>query len=82
MALRERGWRVVAHDGPGHGSSFGRTSSLVEIARGAAATARAVGGVDAVIAHSLGAAAAVLAVPIAVDAAALEMTSVNSPVTK
>jgi pimeloyl-ACP methyl ester carboxylesterase len=60
-ALVEGGCRVVAYDAPGHGSSPGRTSSLIEMARGAGAMTRALGGVDAVIAHSLGATAVVLA---------------------
>lgn len=59
-ALVARGCRVVAYDAPGHGSSTGRTSSLVEMARGVGAMAYAVGGVDAIIAHSLGATATIL----------------------
>lgn len=60
--LLAAGLRVVAFDGPGHGASNGSTSSLPELASAAAAVGRAFAPVEAVIAHSLGAAAALLAV--------------------
>ena len=60
--LLERGYRVVGYDGPGHGRSQGRRSSLPAHAAGVLAVGRAVGPVHAVIAHSFGTAATTLAV--------------------
>ncbi len=59
--LVERHRRVVAFDGPGHGASEGRMSSMVELARALRAVADQEGPFDAAIAHSLGAAATTLA---------------------
>jgi pimeloyl-ACP methyl ester carboxylesterase len=55
------GHTVVTYDGPGHGASDGRLSSMPELARALAAVAAAVGPVHGVIAHSLGGAATSLA---------------------
>jgi pimeloyl-ACP methyl ester carboxylesterase len=59
------GFRVVTFDGPGHGASSARRASLVDMARAVDAVADAVapilGGIHAVIAHSMGGAATVLA---------------------
>jgi pimeloyl-ACP methyl ester carboxylesterase len=59
------GFRVVTFDGPGHGASSARRASLVHQARAVNAVADAVapvlGGIHAVIAHSMGGAATVLA---------------------
>lgn len=55
--LVEQGFRVVAFDGPGHGRSAGRRSSLPELAAAIAAMARQFTPVESVIAHSLGATA-------------------------
>jgi pimeloyl-ACP methyl ester carboxylesterase len=55
------GHTVVAYDGPGHGASEGRLSSMPELARALAAVAAEVGPVHGVIAHSLGGAATSLA---------------------
>ena len=60
-ALAERGRRVTVFDMPAHGVSTGRTTTLPEMAQATSAVARAVGTPSAVIGHSLGAAAAVLA---------------------
>ncbi|HEU0108326.1 MAG TPA: alpha/beta fold hydrolase [Vicinamibacteria bacterium] len=60
--LVSRGFRVIAVDGPGHGASTGRRSSGVEIARALADVVAQLGAARAVIAHSLGAAAATFAV--------------------
>lgn len=59
--LVERGFRVVGYDAPGHGASPGRRSSLPELAEALSALARAVGPLHGVIAHSMGAAAATVA---------------------
>jgi pimeloyl-ACP methyl ester carboxylesterase len=60
-ALAERGRSVTVFDMPAHGSSDGRTTTLPEMARALAAVAAAVGPPEAVVGHSLGAAAGVLA---------------------
>ncbi len=57
QALVERGQRVVTFDAPGHGASEGRLSSIVHFARAIHAVAQELGAPQAVIAHSLGAAA-------------------------
>lgn len=60
--LQARGYRVVAFDAPGHGAATGTTlSGLPWLARAIEAVADAVGGVDLLVAHSLGAAAATMA---------------------
>jgi pimeloyl-ACP methyl ester carboxylesterase len=56
------GFRVVAFDGPGHGASPGRTSNLFKLADGVAAADRVFGPTNALIAHSLGAVAALMAI--------------------
>jgi len=60
--LLSAGFRVVAFDQPAHGLSEGRLTSAVDFAEVLAALARAVGDVRAVVAHSLGAAAAAFAI--------------------
>lgn len=61
-ALAERGYRATALDLPAHGRSSGRRTNLVEIAGVVERTAEYLGGAPGVVvAHSLGAAATVLA---------------------
>ena len=60
-ALARRGRSVTVFDMPAHGRSTGRTTTLIEMANAVAAVARATGHPDAIVGHSLGAAAAVLA---------------------
>lgn len=55
------GFRVAAFDGPAHGFSDGRHSSLVDFAGAVSEVARLCGPVHGVLAHSLGAAAVALA---------------------
>jgi pimeloyl-ACP methyl ester carboxylesterase len=59
--LVERGFRVVGYDGPGHGASPGRQSSLPELAEALSAVARTTGPLHGVVAHSMGTAAATVA---------------------
>jgi pimeloyl-ACP methyl ester carboxylesterase len=59
--LRGRGFRVVAFDMPAHGKSSGRRTTLPAMARAIRDVAHAIGPVRAVVGHSLGAAAALLA---------------------
>jgi pimeloyl-ACP methyl ester carboxylesterase len=60
-ALVEGGFRVVAYDAPAHGVSSGRFASLPEFARALGAVAQSVGPVYGLVGHSLGGAAASLA---------------------
>lgn len=62
------GFRVVAFDGPAHGSSDGRLSSLPQFARAIREVADQVGPVSAIVAHSLGSAATTLALSDGLDA--------------
>ena len=59
--LVERGFRVFTFDAPGHGASPGSRSSLPHFAWAVRAVADAAGEPHAIIAHSLGCAAATLA---------------------
>lgn len=56
-ALVEAGHRAVAFDAPRHGASVGGTPTIPAFAEAARRVASEVGGVEAVIAHSMGAAA-------------------------
>jgi pimeloyl-ACP methyl ester carboxylesterase len=60
-ALVQRGRSVTVFDMPAHGRSTGRTTTLIEMTDAVVAVARATGSPAAIIGHSLGAAAAVLA---------------------
>jgi len=59
--LVEQGQRVVTFDAPGHGEAAGRTSSLVAFAATIGAVGRRSGRLSAIVAHSLGSAAALWA---------------------
>ncbi len=60
-ALVDAGFRVVAHDAPAHGRSTGRFASLPEFARALRAVVATAGPVYGLVGHSLGGAAATLA---------------------
>ena len=60
--LVDAGFSVVAYDAPGHGDSPGTTTSLPEIARTLREAAFRLGGLHAVVGHSFGSAATLLAV--------------------
>lgn len=60
-ALVDAGFRVVAFDAPAHGRSTGRFASLPEFARALRAVVDAVGPSYGIVGHSLGGAAAALA---------------------
>jgi pimeloyl-ACP methyl ester carboxylesterase len=59
--LVDAGFRVVAFDQPGHGHSSGRRATVPLMAEALQSIARTVGPLHAVVAHSLGATAASLA---------------------
>jgi pimeloyl-ACP methyl ester carboxylesterase len=59
--LVARGFRVVAFDAPGHGEATPKYGSFVEHARATLAVAEAIGELYAVIGHSVGGSAALLA---------------------
>jgi pimeloyl-ACP methyl ester carboxylesterase len=56
------GYRVVAFDAPGHGISTGAELSLPEFASAMRAVEEVIGPIDAIVAHSFGAAASCLAI--------------------
>jgi pimeloyl-ACP methyl ester carboxylesterase len=60
-ALADRRRSVTVFDMPAHGGSGGRTTTLPEMAAAVCAVGRATGTPEAIVGHSLGAAAAVLA---------------------
>jgi pimeloyl-ACP methyl ester carboxylesterase len=60
--LGDSGFSVVAFDAPGHGASAGSLSSLPQFISAIQAVARHVGGVEAIVAHSMGGAATTLAI--------------------
>lgn len=59
--LAEKGYRVVALDGPAHGEKFGGRTNVGEYARYLLRAQKDLGPFQAVIAHSLGAGCAVIA---------------------
>jgi pimeloyl-ACP methyl ester carboxylesterase len=59
-SLSEAGYRVYSLDGPAHGQSTGKRTDMMEFAKAIAAVAAHVGGVDAVVGHSFGAACTLL----------------------
>jgi pimeloyl-ACP methyl ester carboxylesterase len=60
--LLANGYRVIAYDQPAHGLSEGRLTGLPDFAGALAAVAASYGGVRHVVAHSLGAVGAALAI--------------------
>lgn len=54
-ALRQRGFRVLAFDAPGHGRSGSHRADLLSFRTAIETTARELGPVDALVAHSFGA---------------------------
>jgi pimeloyl-ACP methyl ester carboxylesterase len=67
-ALQAAGYAVVAFDQPGHGRSSGTTATLPEFARCVRAVAEHFGPAAAVIGHSMGGAAAAIALHDGLDA--------------
>jgi pimeloyl-ACP methyl ester carboxylesterase len=67
-ALHAAGFAVVAFDQPGHGRSTGETATLPEFARCVRAVGDAFGPAFAVIGHSMGGAAAAIALHVGLDA--------------
>lgn len=59
--LVDAGYRVVAFDGPAHGASGGRQASILHFASALETVVRRIGPVHGLIAHSLGCAAASVA---------------------
>lgn len=73
--LRAAGFRVVAFDQPAHGRSEGHRTGLPDLAEATALVAGAHGGVQAIIAHSLGATASALALVRGMPAKRIVMVS-------
>lgn len=62
LALNALGYRVVAFDGPAHGSSRKKSTTLVEFSKAVAAAAEHFGPVHTIVGHSFGAGAVGIAV--------------------
>ncbi len=62
VPLTDAGFSVAAFDAPGHGASAGRLSSLPQFISAIQRAAAELGPVDAIVAHSMGGAAATLAI--------------------
>lgn len=62
LALNALGYRVVAFDGPAHGSSFKKQTTLVQFSEAVQAAVQKFGPVQAIVGHSFGAAASAIAV--------------------
>lgn len=60
-ALLARGYEVIGFDAPAHGKSTGERTNLLDFAGAVRQVAAVVGGVDAVVAHSMGGAATIVA---------------------
>jgi pimeloyl-ACP methyl ester carboxylesterase len=60
-SLVEKGYRVVAFDGPAHGNSDGKRTNIVHFAGAVRAIIRQIGGVHSIITHSFGGASTVYA---------------------
>ena len=60
-ALMQAGYRVVLIDGPAHGESEGRKTSMLDFAAGLGAAAQAFGAPHGVVAHSMGCPSTVIA---------------------
>lgn len=59
--LLDKGFRVAWFDGPAHGSSSGRATDMFQFAETIRQVSRTVEGVEAIVAHSFGAACSLLA---------------------
>jgi pimeloyl-ACP methyl ester carboxylesterase len=59
--LSERGYRVVTFDGPAHGSSVKKRTTLVEFSEAVQRAAKQFGPLHAIVGHSFGAAAVAIA---------------------
>lgn len=60
-SLVEKGYRVVAFDGPAHGNSDGKRTNIMHFAGAVRAIIRQIGGVHSIITHSFGGASTVFA---------------------
>jgi pimeloyl-ACP methyl ester carboxylesterase len=61
LDLSQQGYRVVAFDGPAHGSSVKKRTTLVEFSEAVQSAARQFGPLHAIVGHSFGAAAVAIA---------------------
>lgn len=77
--LLARGFSVIAFDAPGHGASFGTEATLTDFADSLLALERHIGRPAAVIAHSFGTLATLLAMRRGLSAGAVVLIAVPSP---
>jgi pimeloyl-ACP methyl ester carboxylesterase len=73
--LVERGFEVMAFDGPAHGGSAGKRTSVIEFSEVILQVAQQSGGLHAIVGHSLGASATLIAVERGVKASAAVLIS-------
>jgi pimeloyl-ACP methyl ester carboxylesterase len=78
--LLKLGYQVIAFDGPGHGDSRGRRSNIRIFADALVATEKQYGNFRAVVAHSFGAAATILALTRGLQAKAAILVAAPSEV--
>ena len=71
----DRGFSVVGVDLPGHGDSPGGRTNAFEMAEAIVEIDRELGGVDAIVAHSIGAFATILAMATGLDPRAVSLIS-------
>ena len=79
--LRAAGYRVVALDGPAHGASAGRRTTLTDFGGAVQAVVDTLGAVRAIVAHSFGA-ASVAGLPVRLPAGAVlpRLVLISAPV--
>lgn len=77
--LVDAGFRVVTWDAPGHGRSPGNRSSLFSFADTVLAAARQLGPVHGIVAHSMGAAASLLALQTQIPIERIALVSPGDP---
>jgi len=75
LNLAEKGFRVIAFDGPAHGSSAKKRTTLVEFSEAVDSAARQFGPIHGIVGHSFGAAAVAIAVQNGVEAKRIVLIS-------
>lgn len=77
--LRAQGFRVVAFDGPAHGRSTGKQTNFVDYSGAIETVIKAVGPVQAIVAHSFGAAATLFTLSREPQLGVERVVSIGSP---
>lgn len=77
--LRQAGFRVVAFDAPAHGSSTGKQTNFVDYSGAIQTVMHHIGAVEAIVAHSFGAAAALYVLGRRPEFGVQKMVSLSAP---